>query len=208
MIWTITFIIIAAAPALYRAAYGWRNGASTEMRHVITYLFALLVAVRFWEPLADLLQKGLNFDLRFIAIGAYALLFAAGAVAAGVAVRIKSQAYRSVSADFLNQGLGLLAGAFSGSLLGGSLALLLGIAIPTRVTEADSAIVNALIKWPQTLTAAVESGLAGVPRGSDSAIRFPVIIFSEVPVAPDTAEAGAAEPGTAVMQLQPALSWE
>jgi len=208
MIWTILLLVLAAAPALYRGWLGWSYGASTEMRHLITYLFAMLLALRFWEPFTGTLQKGLNFDPCFIAIGAYILLFVLGTAVAGFVVKIKADAYRSVSMDYINQGLGLAAGLFSGSLLGGSLALLLSLAIPSRVAEAASPMVEAAVEWPGTLASVIETHIADVPRGSAASIRFPVVKFVEVPLASGAPEATAAQPGTAVMRLHPTLDWK
>lgn len=208
MIWTIILLVITAAPVLYRGAQGWIRGATSEMRYVLVYLFAVLLAVRFWQPGTDLLQKGLTFDPRYVAIGVYLLLFMLAAAVAGVAIRIKADLYRSVIADPINQILGLAGGLFSGALLGASLALILSLAIPARIDEADSPILESVILWPETLATAVATHVAGISPESESRLKFPRITFSESPLdAKDPASATAA-PGAILVQLYPTLTWE
>jgi uncharacterized membrane protein required for colicin V production len=198
----ISLLVAALLPIIYRGWNGWQSGATTEMRHLLAYLFGALVAVHFWQPLVEAISPGLTIDPRWVAIGAFAALFAAGALVAAMAVNIKAKSYKSVKGDVINSALGAVAGAFSGALLGGSILWLATVATPGSFNDFSPA--KALVALPQRVFRSLESGIAGISPGSESRARFPEVTIVEVPA---EAEAGTPPAGAIFMQRRGQIAW-
>ena len=179
MTWLIAISVLFAVPILVRAWLGWKLGAPAEMRHVIVHLFGVLVAVRYWQPCTETLQRLVTFEARFIAVGAFIFVYAIAAVAASLAVNIKAGVFQSVRRDYLSQVLGLLAGVFSGSIIGGVMALLLSLAMPAEVQAEEAKVPGELLHWPLRLTQSVETNFARVPPESPGKIRTPEVVIGK-----------------------------
>ncbi len=207
--WGTWVVVIACVPVLLRVWHGWRDGATVEMRHVIMGLFALLAALHFWKPLTVIAQRGIAIDPRLLAIAAFAVLYIAAAAAASFAVRLKAETYSNVRFDPMNKGLGLMAGLFSGSLMGAVLAMLLVFAIPTRFEDPEtSRIPLGIADWPVKIYRSFESNVARVERGSPSRTQMPKIEFDQQPVPGNSQQAQGADAGTVVVQFKPRLIWQ
>lgn len=199
-------VVIAAVPALHRAWLGWRDGATVEMRTVIVTVFGVLLALRFWEFGTTLIAKNISADPRYVAIFVFVVLGIAGASLAALAVKLKSYPFHSPERNVPDQVLGVIAGLFGGSLLGGSLAMLMVIALPSRY-GAEETPKFALMPgaWPALFCREVEK-LAGLEPTSPDRTRFVSVGFREEEVdvgdgAPD------ADPGTRMVKLMPVLIW-
>jgi hypothetical protein len=191
----ISLLAVVALLVLSRAWSGWRDGATKEVRFLLVNLFAVLVAVRYWEPWAEKIGSAVTFDPRWVALGAFLTLYVLGAVVAGFVVRFKAPSYQSVKADTLNQALGLAAGVFSGLLLGACVAWITAIARPA---DGDSlSAMSALRAMPRAIVQNVETAV-GVAPGSPGRTKYPRPSLAEVP-----ADSGAdAAASGAVMMLQ------
>lgn len=199
----LSLLAVAAILILYRAWAGWRQGATNEMRHLITNLFGLLFAVRFWQPCAESLIVGVTIDPRWVTTGTFVALFGVGAMVAGFVVKLNAPAYQSVKADYVNQGLGVVAGIFSGALLGGSLLWLASVATPDQFAAAPSA--KALAQFPRDVVRRLEGSVAGVGAASPSRMKFPRVALGQVPVesGPDQLPEGAV-----LMQVRGEVTWQ
>ncbi len=188
---------------LYRGWNGWRCGATSEGRHFIVNLFAVLFAIRFWQPCAETVAGGLTFDPRWIATGTFVILYAAGGAIAGFVVNLKGQSYRSVQLDLVNNGLGVLAGLFSGALLGGCLFLLVSVGLPGEF-DAPPPLKN-FAAWPENFVRGLETNIAGIAPTSPARTQFPQVTLVEVPV---DAKPGTVPDGAVLMQVRGKVTWQ
>jgi hypothetical protein len=188
----ISLLVVTALLVIHRGWMGWRDGATREVRILLVNLFGVLVAFRFWQPWTAAISEGVKFDPRWIAIGAFLVLYAIGVVVAGFVARIKAPAYQSVKADSFNQALGLAGGVFSGLLIGGCIAWVTFVARPTEASPAA----NALRALPQAIVQDFES-VSGMRPGSSGRTQFPQVALVEVP-----AESSADATGGAVLMRQ------
>jgi uncharacterized membrane protein required for colicin V production len=198
----LSLLAVALLIVLYRGWCGWRLGATSELRHVITNLFGVLFAIRFWQPCAETVISGVMLDPRWITTGAFVALFMVGAAVAGFAVRLGAQVYRSVKADPVNRGLGVLSGAFSGALLGGSLLWLATVANPDQFANASAA--REFARFPQDIMRGLESAVARVNPNGPGRVRFPAVALTQVPV---EAKPGTLPEGVALMQVRGEVTW-
>jgi uncharacterized membrane protein required for colicin V production len=197
----ISLLAVVALLVIYRGWVGWRGGATAEVRILLVNLFGVLVAVRYWQPWSEKIGEAVTFDPRWVATGAFLALYLVGAAVAGFVVRIKAQAYQSVKADYLNQGLGLAAGVFSGLLLGACVAWITAIARPA---DADSmAAMGSLRAWPRALVQSFETAV-GVAPGSPGRTRYPQVTLVEAPVEPN---ADLAAGGAVLMRQKGQIDW-
>jgi len=199
----ISLLVVAALPVFYRAWIGWRHGASTEIRHLLVNFFGVLVAIRYWQPWTQTIAGGLTFDPRWVALSSFVLLYALGSAVAGFAVRLKSQVYQSVKPDYVNRGLGLLSGAFTGALLGACLLWLATVAMPGKFNAVPQAV--SLAAWPRDIVRGIETGIAGVAPDSTGRTKYPQVTVAEVPV--DGADASPAG-GAVLMQQRGRVTWQ
>lgn len=182
--------LVALVPLLSRAVLGWRTGATLELRHTLTYLFATLAALRFWKPVTDWGLGLFPSDPQMVGTIAFLAVFVLSALLAGLVVNLKGPFYQSVAPNPLDQGLGALAGLVSGALLGGVLVLLCAFLFPTKVP--DFRTENLPARWdrlPVTVYQTAEA-LAGVAEGDAARTQFPVAPASEVPEKPATGPSG------------------
>lgn len=157
-------LLIAAIPLLVRAWLGWRRGATTEIRSVLVYLFALLVAMRYWHPLAQSVGPALPLDAPTAAASVFFALFFVAGIGAAVITAFRGKAFQSVNANPLDQILGLAAGLFSGSILAGALLLVLSLVLPGRWQEFDPGKIPArLDHWPAAILRTVENHIVRAP---------------------------------------------
>lgn len=178
--WDTAIWIAALGPVIYRAWEGWRNGVAFEMRRVVAYLFAMLLALLFWQKATVSLADSVAFAPRWSALCTFLIVFGLGYLVAGFAVRIRAVSFQSVASNPADSVLGLLAGVFSGSLLGGAAVLMLSLATPAA-TEAKGAL-GAIRDWPFTVYRFLEENVAGVSPGSPTRARFPEVAVVRNPV--------------------------
>lgn len=196
----ISLIALALVPPIYRAWRGWREGAATEVRFTVVILFALLVAIRYWQPTAEALSAGLTFDPRLVALGAFGILFVVGALVSGYAVRLRATTYRSTEPDPVNRLLGLIAGFVSGGLVGAAFLWLATIAAPGKLDALPMA--RAISDAPRAVYQTIERSLAGVPAEGDARTRFPVVTVTHVATGEITADGGE------VRKSRGAVAWQ
>ncbi len=197
----ISLLALAVVPLLYRAWSGFRYGASVELRYMLTIFFGVLVAVRFWQPVAETLCGAINFDPRLLTIGAFFVLFGLGAMVAGYAVNLRAQFFQSVKANYLNQFLGLAAGLASGGLLAASLLWVACVAIPSQFDSQPE--VKKFIDLPRAVFQSVETFM-GVGAESEGRTRYPQVslVDAEVPGGKNVPE------GAVLMQRRGAITWQ
>lgn len=198
----ISLLVLAAIALISRARSGWRHGATVEFRYALTFLFATLVAARFWEPAAKTLTSAVTFDPRFVAVIAFLALFAVSAVVAGVVVRTGAKAYQSVKANVPDQVLGLVAGVFSGALIASCIIWGAQVAWPGSFDTIPAA--RSLAGLPQKLVTSVEN-LSGMAANSAGRTRYPKVTMVDVQVAGPTE--GLPE-GAILMQRRGKIDWE
>jgi uncharacterized membrane protein required for colicin V production len=200
----ISLLVVAAILILYRAWTGWRYGASYEIRYLLMLTFGVLVAIRFWQPCTEKLVDAVNFDPRWITIGAFAVLFTVGAVVAGVIVNIKAQVFQSVQRNYLDNFLGLAAGLFSGALLGACVIWLSTIAVPGKFDSVSYA--QSFLDFPREVFRAIETAV-GVAPGSAGRTRYPEATIVEVPV--DASDTNVVVPeGSVLMRQRGQVAWK
>ncbi len=205
--WELIALAVGILPVIYRAWQGWKFGATVEMRHVIVVLFAILVTIRYWQVATELVERALTMDARLLLLAVFAFVYTAATALAAFAVGLRSEMYRSVQSDPINSIAGVLAGVVSGSLLGGTLAMLLNIASPGKFDPAPSPLVGEVIRWPVTVYRFVETDIAGVAADSPDRTKMPAIELVEEPVPADAPEAEKAPEGTTLMRLRPTVVW-
>ncbi len=198
----ISILVVALLPLLYRGWNGWRYGATTEFRHLLVNFFALLVAIRYWQPVSETVSGGLTFDPRWVAVSSFILLYIAGAAIAGFAVKLKAQAYQSVKPDYSNKGLGLLAGVGSGLLLGAGVLWLAMVAQPGRFAAVAPA--KFLSEQPRAIVRDIETQV-GVAAESAGRTRYPLVTLVEMPA---ESAAGPAPEGAVLMQQRGRIGWQ
>lgn len=182
--------LVALVPLVSRAAIGWRTGATLELRHTLTYLFATLATLRFWKPVTDWGLGLFSSDPQMVGTIAFLAVFVIAALLAGLVVNLKGPFYQSVAPHPLDQGLGAAAGLLSGALLSGVMVLLCAFLFPAKVP--DFRAENLPARWdrlPVAVYQAAES-LAGVADGDASRTQFPAAPAVEVPVKPPSAPSG------------------
>lgn len=169
----LLIFLAALLLVLFRMGIGWKRGATWELRHVIAYLFATLVALRYWQFVTQTLAGYFSFDPQYLAAAAYVLLFLIALLPVGFVVNLRGEAYESVFFNPVDRTLGVLAGICSGGLLAASLLLVLTLALPGKVENFDaSKLPVRLDRAPFTVFRLTEFHLAGVPK--DSASRTPL----------------------------------
>jgi uncharacterized membrane protein required for colicin V production len=198
----ISLLVVAAIPILYRGWNGFRYGLSAEIRHLLTIFFAMLVAIRLWQPCAGKLVDALNFDQRWVTIGAFVVLFTIAAVVAGVIFKVNARIFQSVQMNYPDKVLGLAGGLFSGALLGACILWLSTIAMPGKYDSVDFA--KSLIDFPRDVFQSIET-VVGVAPDSAARIQFPVASMIEVPVTGNPADV---PPGTMLMTQQGQIAWK
>lgn len=77
-----------------------------EMRHTLTYLFALLAALRYWRPAAEMARGYLAVDPPAMEAGVFLLLFVVAALVAGLMVNLRGGLYQSVAPNVFDTVLG------------------------------------------------------------------------------------------------------
>ena len=102
----ISLLALAAVPVLYRGWMGARHGASSEIRYTLAIFFGVLVALRYWQPVAEKLTGAVTFDPRWVALAAFVILFAFGTAAAGLVVNLKAKVFQSVKANVADMACG------------------------------------------------------------------------------------------------------
>lgn len=173
--WMILIILLLIAPMLFRAWMGWAQGAVAETRQTLVQLFAVLVALRYLQLITEWFSGLVSFDPRYVAAVTFVGLYAIAAVVAGFVVQIKAEVFQSVNRDYINQGVGVLLGLFSGSLIGGVLLLLAGLVIPPQMLSTDSGSPGGIMRWPIPLVQTVERSLAGIRENDPARIRYPEV---------------------------------
>ncbi len=200
----LALLALAAIPILYRGWLGCRYGASFEVRQLLMIFFGMLVAIRYWQPCTERLVDSLTFDPRWVAIGAFVVLFAVASVVAGVVVNAKAQIFQGVQRNYLDNLLGLVAGAFSGALLGACLIWLSTVAVPGKFQSMNYA--QSFLRFPRDIVRAIETEVDMAP-GSIARTRYPVATIIEVPVDPSDANVPVPE-GSVLMRRRGQIVWE
>jgi hypothetical protein len=116
---------------------------------------------------------------------------------------LKAQVYQSVKPDYVNRGLGLLSGAFTGALLGACLLWLATIAMPGKFDTASQAV--SLAAWPREIVRGIETNLAGVAPDSAGRTKYPQVAITEVPA---DGTAPSAPGGAVLMQQRGRITWQ
>jgi uncharacterized membrane protein required for colicin V production len=198
----ISTLVIAALPILIGMWRGWRHGATLELRYTLAISFGILVALRYWEPCTRMLSRAVNFDARWLAVGAAVVLFSLGFAVAGFVVRLKGDAFAEVESDPVNQVLGAVAGVFSGALLASGIIWISAVAMPGVLDSIEAA--RALEGFSQTLADRIESAV-GMDTGSPARIHFP-----EVKLVQDPSESTSSASGSGVVIVHQVgqISWQ
>ena len=198
----ISLLVLAAVPFLYRGWAGMRYGASVEIRQALMFLFGTLVAIRYWQPCVEKVSGSVTFDPRWVALGVFVVLFTLGCLVAGLVVQVKGKAFQSVKSNYFDNVLGLVAGLFSGSLLGVCLLWLATVAAPGKFDSAT--VAHRVIDWPRDVFQCIETRV-GVAPDSAARTRYPVVTLVPVPVNP---AAGATPEGDVLMQMRGEIAWQ
>lgn len=200
----IFILVLAVAAISYRGWQGWCAGAATEIRHSLMLIFGMLLAIRYWQSVAESLTKAISFDPRWITIGTFILLFSIGAVFLGVLVGLKGQTFQSVERNYLDHVLGLAAGLFTGVLVGASIVWLSTIATPGRF--GSEKLAQSFLGIPRDVFCAIETGV-GVAPDSAGRTHYPEASLVEVPVDPSSVDVSVPE-GSMLMQQRGQISWQ
>jgi uncharacterized membrane protein required for colicin V production len=198
----ISLLVLAALPIFYRAWSGWRYGASVELRYLLTFFFAVLVATRYWQPVTETLTGAVTFEPRLIALVAFLALFAAGAAVAGFAVDLRSKFYQSVKANYVDNVLGLAAGLCSGVLLSACILWVSTIVMPGKFESVPH--VKSLCGLPGTVVGAIETGV-GVAPDSAGRTRYPVVTMVDVKVEDSSVDV---PEGSVLMRKRGKIDWK
>lgn len=176
--------LLGLLPVALRGWIGWRTGATLEMRHTLTYLFALLAALRYWRPATESVLGIVPLDLQYVSMAVFLALFVVAALVAGLIVNLKGDFYQSVAPNVFDNVLGAVCGVLSGALIGGVLVMLCAFVMPGKVEGFDAVkFPERLDRLPQWVFQTVETEIAGIAASSPSATQFPV------PVKPVVVEA-------------------
>ncbi len=200
----ISLLAIAAIPILYRGWIGFRYGAACELRQTLTFIFGVLVAIRFWQPCAERLVDAMNFDPRWITIGAFVALFMIGAVVAGVIFNARAQVFQSVQRNYFDNILGLVCGLFSGALLGACLLWLATVAIPGKFDSMTYA--QSFLGLPREMVRAIETAVEVAPD-SPGRTHYPVVTMIDAPAEEDSSNASAPE-GSVLVRQRGQIAWK
>ncbi len=206
MIWTILAIAAVAGPAIYRVWMGWRDGATTEMRYLIVTVFAVLLALHFWEPATKFLVSNVSVDPRYLALVVFIGLIAVGSFGAGLAVRLKGYGFHQQRENRVDQVLGAVVGLASGALIGSTFLMVLVIALPVYFADPEkSDTAQRIGVWPMQFCRQVEA-LASVGPGSPDRTRFPAVKF-ELRDAGSGDDVPEAQAGERMMVKKPVIVW-
>lgn len=197
----ISTLIIAALPILVGMWRGWRNGATVELRYTLAISFGILVALRYWEPCTGMLTRAMNFDARWLAVGAAVVLFSLGFAVAGYVVRIKADVFPEVQVDPVNQVLGAFAGLFSGALLASGIIWISAVAMPGTLDSIE--VARAFEGFSQTLADRIE-GAVGMDAASAARIHFPEVKLIQDPSEPTSSAAGG---GVVIVRQVGQINW-
>lgn len=182
MLPSLIILIVALLLVALGGWRGWRHGAASELRHLLANLFAVLVALRYWQPLTLWLEIYVKVPVQFLAAAVFLILFILAWIAAAYVVNFCGSKFQSVQIDRMDSSLGALAGVFGGALLGGSLMLVLAVALPGRVdgiTEVRYPL--PLEQVPIQTCRMVQTCVAGIPADSSAATRFPEVQLTSEP---------------------------
>lgn len=170
----LLLLLFGLLPAVLRGGMGWRSGATLEMRHTLTYLFALLAALRYWRAATEAVLGFLPVDPQFLAAGIFLALFVIAALLASLIVNLKGEFYQSVSPHVLDHALGAVCGVVSGALLGGVLMMLCAFLMPGKVDGFSvEKIPGRVDKLPFRVFQTVETRIAGIAPESPARTQFP-----------------------------------
>jgi uncharacterized membrane protein required for colicin V production len=183
----ISTLLIAALPILVGMWRGWRQGATLELRYTLAISFGILVALRYWEPFTGILTRAMNFDARWLAVGAAVILFSLGFAVASFVVKIKEDAFPEAQSDPVNQVLGAVAGLFSGALLASGIIWVSAVAMPGALDSIE--VAHALEGFSQTLADRIESAV-GMDAASAARIHFPEVKLIQAPADSTSSAAG------------------
>ena len=174
MLLPLLIFLIALIPVVLRAWMGWRLGATTEMRYLLTALFASLVALRYWYLTTLEAADFIPLAARFLAVGVFGIEFSAAWLVASLIVNLKGEVYQSVLPNPLDQVLGVVSGLFSGALLGGSLLLILAVGLTGNPAGFDARKFPVrLDQFPIAAFQILEQRVADVPADSVAHTLFP-----------------------------------
>lgn len=180
----LAIFLLGLLPVALRGWIGWRTGATLEMRHTLTYLFALLAALRYWRPATEAVLGLVSLDRQFVAVAVFLALFVVAALVAGLAVNLKGEFYQSVAPNVFDNLLGAVCGVVSGALIGGVLVMLCAFVLPGKVEGFDAAkFPGRFDLLPEWVFRTGETEIAGIAPASPSATQFPL------PVKPVVVEA-------------------
>ncbi|HEY8902139.1 MAG TPA: CvpA family protein [Chthoniobacterales bacterium] len=194
-------LIIAALPILIGMWRGWRHGATLELRYTLAISFGILLTLRYWEPLTGMLSQAMNFDARWLAVGAAVVLFSLGFALAGFVVRIKAEAFPEAQSDPVNQVLGAVSGLFSGALLASGIIWVSAVAMPGALDSIE--IARAFEGFSQTLADRIESAV-GMDATSAARIHFPEVKLVQAPADSASPAAGS---GVVIVHQVGQISW-
>jgi len=176
MLLPLLIFLIALIPVVLRAWMGWRLGATTEMRYLLTALFASVVALRYWYPATMAAADFIPLAARFLAVGVFVIEFSAAWLVASLIVNLKGEVYQSVLPNPLDQVLGVVSGLFSGALLGGSLLLILAVGLTGKPENFDvGQLPVRLDELPVAAFQMLEQRVVDVPAGSPAHTLFPQV---------------------------------
>ena len=158
---------------------GWKKGATSELRYLIVCLFGLLVSLRYWYLATAVVSGFLPIDPQYLAAGVCVVLFLAAAAFAGLVVNLKGEVYQSVRANYLESGLGLVAGLLAGGLIAASILLTAAVALPGKVEGFDEKNYPvALHEYPGALFRELEKSVAHIEQASTARTPLPVLKVS------------------------------
>lgn len=178
----LSVFLVALAPVLLRVWQGWRCGATREIRYLLMYLFAMLVALRYWYPATDAVSQWLPRDPRLLAGGVFPVLFFVGAWLASFAIKWRAGHVQSVQANPLDNLLGAILGLFSGAIIGCSLLLIVSVELPVLMAGFDrQKFPLPADQLPFGVFRMVERNVAGIPTQSLSRTPLPELSPGESP---------------------------
>jgi hypothetical protein len=168
----LVLLLIALSLVALRTWMGWRLGASYEIRQLLAALFATLVALRYWYQVAEMITA----DSQLVAAGVFVALFVAAWLLVSQVVNFRGEVYQSVQPNPVDNVLGAVTGLLSGALLGGSLLLVLVVALPGKWDDFDAVKIPVrLDEVPVAVFRSIEQNLAGVSAESAACAPLPQI---------------------------------
>ena len=142
--------------------------------------FSVLAALRFWNPVSNLLGDTLGLAAGISAALVFIVLLVVFRVLVSYILNNKAKAYKPAADNTPDKGIGALAGFASGMLLGSTLALLLtvGSAGGTMVmTDFSKPVTKRVEQLPIFMFRFVEHSLARIPDGSGTLL--PSVVENE-----------------------------